>query len=121
MALMSNGEEKKLVARGAVKLLRSARDFLKANPDKWCKDHYAVDLSGKSTAPTAATAHKFCMLGAMYKFSSQPSLYRTRAIEVITDVVNTSPAFFNDDPKTTLDDVISAYDKAITQEEKFFS
>lgn len=89
---------------------------LLADPARWCKGHLAVDANGRTVEPTSPRACRWCLLGALEAcYAAAPSVpYRALrdAVREVCEVSGGYPAWFNDAPCTTHEDILAVARKA---------
>lgn len=80
----------------------------------WCKGSYAKDSQGNKVVETSPDAVSWCAIGAMHSTDpgaffpitkDHPLCMASRGFRNIT--------YFNDDPRTTKQDVLDLFDRAI--------
>jgi hypothetical protein len=102
----------------ALEIIVGARELLADGPHRWIKGFGAVNKDGGVVFDGSSDACRWCMSGALYA-----SYYRQRkgnfydwcdARDVILTILR-EPGMvtFNDDPNTTYEMVLAAFDKAI--------
>jgi hypothetical protein len=108
-----------------VEILTKARDLL-SKEGAWCQGYFAKTKKGKLIESRSKRAASFCMLGAIQRFDNQcqfglwnPEWYQAK--KYVASAIRTSIdniASWNDKPKRTQEQVIKAFDKAISKAEK---
>lgn len=124
MALLLNGEEKKLIARGALKIVSTARELV-AKRTGWTQGCYARDVFGSSVDPKDPRASSFCARGAMFRAQMDAvdgtNLYHMRATDALYEALACKGGGglvdFND-KSATHDDVVALFDDAISTLQK---
>lgn len=108
----------------AFDILRAARIRL-SDQSRWTKDHLARDNDAQSICPTSDQAVCWSMVGAIEAEDSLPDvrkqaisfLYKGASTIMVLEENTTTPAVeiveFNDDPDTTHEYVMLAFDRAI--------
>jgi hypothetical protein len=102
-------------------LLRDTRILL-ADPAHWCKGHFALTATGKSTSHHGDHACRWCVTGALFKllaFKHDNVYHQVRCL--LMDCIpvglesrhNHALAAYNDRPETTHSDVLAWLDAAI--------
>lgn len=85
----------------------------------WCQRFYATNEHGVNVDNRSTDAVKHCSLGAMfYAVKDDPNISFDLACEILRKVVRKNVVIWNDDPKTTQEKVIKAFEKAIKRAEK---
>jgi len=102
-------------------VLRHAKEVIDT-PDKWTKDHYAVDANGRDVSIEDAVC--FCLGGAIgragHDMGAGPRDFWIMRLS-LTSAIGGSIASFNDNESTTFEDVHKALDDAITLSEERIS
>jgi hypothetical protein len=80
---------------------------LLSGPEKWCWGSYALDKDGMMAYTKSLEACQWCLAGAMLATLSEEEekLYSDRVREIVKRRGYGSRSGFNDDPRTTFDDV----------------
>lgn len=90
------------------------------NPENWTKRFYARDKFDREVYDVSEEACKWCLLGAINRIMRSKENYKNylvvilileNAIRSITNHYNIVK--FNDDPKTTHEDILNLLDKCI--------
>ncbi|MDH7796402.1 MULTISPECIES: hypothetical protein [unclassified Beijerinckia] len=111
--------------------LKAVRTLL-TPPAKWTRDYYAMDEEQSQIEPWSTYATCYCMLGAMNKVVAEGEFpnqldeltYDTSeknprwkalegAIQIVVTRTHSDIPTFNDDRRTTHDDVLNVLDEAI--------
>lgn len=89
------------------------KNFL-SDPARWTKDAYARDKNGKQVSTDDETAYCFCLTGLLLnkQVSAKPCSAVLRALHKLEGSYINIPEF-NDDVKTTHEDVLKLLDSAI--------
>ena len=94
-----------------LEILKAARAKIES-PERWTRGCLARDEFGDEVPPNLSVARKWCLVGACDDI---------RALEILEDVLEEEgeepPAAFNDDPRTTHDDILALFDRAIASED----
>ena len=93
------------------------KDLL-SSPEKWHKGCYAKDTKGNPVSETGSTAVSWCLMGAIYKCYDNGAGYKIASsygnvLSCIRKIEDNFPDLlrrvslpcFNDDPKTTFEDI----------------
>jgi hypothetical protein len=101
--------------KDAVDLLVEARMWV----DKgWCQNWYAETEVGVRCTPLDSLASSWCMLGALARASESELRDRTGfyfdAEELLVDAVGEWPPDWQDAPGRTKEEVLAAFDRAIS-------
>ena len=84
----------------------------------WGKKHMALTMYGTATLPEFSDAYRLCPIGALRNVSHQmgyPSFEKSGVLDILRKVISDpSIVCWNDLPSTTHEDVMEAFDKAIT-------
>lgn len=97
----------------ATELLTAARNLIR---DKGhCKGRMATDCDGNQVRVSSERACRFCMIGALANRSREGDsvMLMNDAVMVLCFVTGRTVSAANDDPRTTVADVMAWFDKAI--------
>lgn len=98
-----------------LQVLMEARALIE-KPENWCKYDSAIDEDGVPCGPSYYAAAKWCVMGAVRKFSESEDQIIIAA-RIFSNVVGYSPVGdWNDAPERTHAEVLAAFDKAIEEE-----
>ncbi|MGO7308731.1 hypothetical protein ACCS91_33290 [Rhizobium ruizarguesonis] len=100
-------------------ILTAGRELL-SNPDHWTKGVLARDKKGESIGPFDPKASCFCTIGAIHKVvGPQQSELKRQVVGYLIEALDTVHkvsavvSAFNDHPKTSHEQVLELWDKAI--------
>ncbi|MBC2806583.1 hypothetical protein C3Y94_025875 [Rhizobium ruizarguesonis] len=100
-------------------ILAAGRELL-SNPDHWTKGAPARDRKGESIIPYDPKATCFCTIGAIHKVVGPQQLeLKRQVVGYLIEALDTGHkvsailSAFNDHPKTSHDQVLELWDKAI--------
>jgi hypothetical protein len=114
-AVEGMGQETEIMT--TLEILVGARALLAGGPHRWIKGFSAKNKYGNVVFEGSSHACRWCMAGALYAANYQQSggrygWYDAREV-ILTIVQKATMPEFNDDPNTTYEMVLAAFDKAI--------
>lgn len=111
-------------------VLKKGREII-SSPDKWCREHYAVDAEGRDTPFQFDEACKFCILGSLYRAYKEMNNHigyhpvlaarmemERRMRKFGLEYTNDDVSHFNDDPRTDHAQMLRFFDSVIYEVEK---
>lgn len=102
----------------ALEVLKKARAKI-SDPSRWIKGPIAVDVNGREVGPGSPNACKWCAEGALISVLVEgPNGNEGGVIwahKVLSDFVGQPLGRYNDDPKTTHEDILSLFARGIRE------
>lgn len=100
--------------QGDIVILEEVLDIL-SDSDRWCKGSLALNSSGQRTNTARGNAVSYCLMGAVYRAMDEHRItVSSRLFKTLTDLSGyDNYVVFNDNEKTTHEDVILLVKKAI--------